>query len=31
MRSFQLNVFKPVIIKNFLQSVRLLSDGELTP
>ncbi|KAG9011638.1 fumarase fum1 [Tulasnella sp. JGI-2019a] len=24
---FELNVFKPVIIKNFLQSVRLLSDG----
>ncbi|KAG8702791.1 fumarase fum1 [Ceratobasidium sp. 394] len=24
---FQLNVFKPVIIKNVLQSVRLLSDG----
>ncbi len=25
--NFQLNVFKPVIIYNFLQSVRLLSDG----
>ena len=24
----QLNVFKPVIIKNFLESVRLLSDGK---
>ena len=24
----QLNVFKPVIIKNVLQSIRLLSDGE---
>lgn len=25
--NFELNVFKPVIIHNFLQSVRLLSDG----
>jgi fumarate hydratase, class II len=25
--NFELNVFKPVIIQNFLQSVRLLSDG----
>lgn len=25
--NFELNVFKPVIIKNFIQSVRLLSDG----
>ena len=25
--SFELNVFKPLIIHNFLQSVRLLSDG----
>lgn len=25
--NFQLNVFKPVIIYNFLQSIRLLSDG----
>ncbi|MFP4331698.1 MAG: class II fumarate hydratase [Campylobacterales bacterium] len=27
--NFELNVFKPVIIHNFLQSVRLLSDGLL--
>lgn len=27
MGSFELNVFKPLIIHNFLQSVRLLSDG----
>ena len=26
---FELNVFKPVIIKNVLQSIRLLADGEL--
>lgn len=26
---FQLNVFKPVIIKNVLQSIRLLSDGKV--
>lgn len=25
---FELNVFKPVIIKNVLQSIRLLADGE---
>ena len=25
--NFELNVFKPVIIHNFLQSVRLLADG----
>jgi fumarate hydratase class II len=25
--NFQLNVFKPLIIHNFLQSVRLLADG----
>lgn len=24
---FELNVFKPVLIKNLLQSIRLLSDG----
>src|SRR5690606_10890331 len=27
MGNFELNVFKPMIIHNFLQSVRLLSDG----
>ena len=27
---FELNVFKPVIIKNVLQSVRLLADGKST-
>ena len=27
MGNFELNVFKPVIIHNFLQSVRLLADG----
>ncbi|KAJ1969896.1 hypothetical protein IWQ62_000329 [Dispira parvispora] len=27
---FELNVFKPVMIKNLLQSVRLLSDGSLS-
>ena len=26
-KNFQLNVYKPVIIHNFVQSVRLLSDG----
>lgn len=26
---FELNVFKPVMIKNVLQSIRLLADGEL--
>ena len=25
--NFELNVFKPLIIHNFLQSVRLLADG----
>ena len=30
MGNFELNVFKPVIIDNFLQSVRLLSDGALS-
>ncbi|KAF7978856.1 hypothetical protein HWV62_44325 [Athelia sp. TMB] len=29
MGQFELNVFKPVIIKNVLQSIRLLSDGGL--
>ncbi|HWO97065.1 MAG TPA: class II fumarate hydratase [Bacillus sp. (in: firmicutes)] len=28
--NFELNVFKPVIIYNFLQSVRLLADGMMT-
>ncbi len=30
MGNFELNVFKPVIIHNFLQSVRLLADGALS-
>ncbi|MGH8694616.1 MAG: class II fumarate hydratase, partial [Burkholderiales bacterium] len=30
MGNFELNVFKPVIIQNFLQSVRLLADGALS-
>ncbi len=30
MGNFELNVFKPVIIHNFLQSVRLLADGAMT-
>ena len=30
MGNFELNVFKPVIIHNFLQSVRLLSDGAVS-
>jgi fumarate hydratase, class II len=28
--NFELNVFKPVIIHNFLQSVRLLADGAVS-
>jgi len=28
--NFELNVFKPVIIHNFLQSVRLLADGSVS-
>ncbi len=30
MGNFELNVFKPVIIHNFLQSVRLLADGAVS-
>jgi fumarate hydratase class II len=30
MGNFELNVFKPVIIHNFLQSVRLLADGAIS-
>jgi fumarate hydratase class II len=30
MGNFELNVFKPVIIHNFLQSVRLLADGSVS-
>src|SRR5260221_3105606 len=30
MGNFELNVFKPLIIHNFLQSVRLLSDGAVS-
>ena len=30
MGNFELNVFKPVIIHNFLQSVRLLADGAMS-
>jgi len=28
--TFELNVFKPLIIQNFLQSVRLLADGAVS-
>jgi len=30
MGNFELNVFKPLIIHNFLQSVRLLADGAVS-